>query len=624
MKFAPGAHIPRQTVAELRAILDPEVKRRVAVGTAFSAVVACLEAGALVLVYPLVLTITALDDTTIPRSARWLARLVGSSDPSRLALLTAVAAVVIFTAKSVIGVAYTRWSFRLLTTAEAESRARLFGRYLRAPYAYHLEHNSAELHRTLSDAHQRVYREVLAYFMTGVAECLVLTAVCAVLIVVQPLAAGVAIGFFVAVGVGYQRLLHSRTYEAGAALHTGLAVSRQIIQQTLSSSKDLAVLGRQEAFEKRLLDNELRLAPRQATVILLSYLPRYYLELSLIVGVAAMSTFAFAVYESSQAIAVLGLFLAAGFRSLPSLNRLLVALSMIRSGAPSISQIYNDFTDLAPEKASATQTSGSQRLRVAPGIELRNVQFSYPERREPALVDVSIVIEPGEMIGIVGASGSGKTTLIDAVLGLIVPDRGEVLLNGFQLHEVDRSAIGYVPQHVSLLDDTLAENVAFGAPRETSRLNNAVERSELEDLVSALPLGLETPIGEGGSRLSGGQRQRVGIARAVYHDPVLLVLDEATSALDVETESRLAATIESMRNEITMLVVAHRLSTVRSCDRLLVMESGRIVDAGSFDELAMSSPGFRRLLEFGQVEDPVRSRTSTAAGAGPPDHNLEI
>lgn len=607
--------ILRQTIAELGAILEPDVKRRVALGTAFTVVLAFLEAAALLLVYPLVLTITALDDATIPRSARWLARVAGTSEPSQLALLTGVAAVLIFTAKSVIGVAYTRWSFRLLTIAEAKSRARLFGRYLRAPFGYHLEHNSAQMHRTLSDSLQRVYREVLTYFMTGVGDCLVLIAVSAVLIAVQPASAAVAIGFFVAVGVGYQRLLHGRTYQAAASLHAGLAVSHQLIQQSLSSSKDISVLGRQEAFEKRLLASELRLAPRHATLMLLSYLPRYYLELALIVGVAMMSSFAFAVYDSNQAIAVLGLFLAAGFRSLPSLNRLLVASSMIRSGAPSISQIYNDVTKLAAARAPGPQSLRRHRVHTPPGIELRDVWFTYPERAVPALAGVSVVIEPGEMIGIVGASGSGKTTLVDVVLGLLFPDQGEVLLDEVQLLEVDRSTIGYVPQHVGLLDDTLAENVAFGAPREASCLNTAIQRAQLEDLVSELPRGVETVIGEWGSRLSGGQRQRVGIARAVYHEPSLLVLDEATSALDAETESRLAATIDAMRGDITIIVVAHRLSTVQACDRLILMEFGRIVDAGSFEALAISSPRFRRLLEFGRLEGPEESRPSTISGA---------
>jgi ABC-type bacteriocin/lantibiotic exporter with double-glycine peptidase domain len=280
------------------------------------------------------------------------------------------------------------------------------------------------------------------------------------------------------------------------------------------------------------------------------------------------------------------------FRLLPSVNRLVVNAQNLRYMEPAVNVI-------AAELACATGRPPNDDLRRAnfnSRLELRDICFRYPQISTNALQDVSLTIPRGKSVGFIGESGAGKSTLVDVILGLLEPTGGKILLDGNSIAcdlRAWQNLIGYVPQSIYLSDDTLRRNIAFGKTDEEideTKLVNAIRSAQLAPFVASLPAGLDTFVGERGVRLSGGQRQRIGIARALYHEPEVLVLDEATSALDTETESGVMACVNALQGEKTLIIVAHRMTTVAKCDLLYRLRDGRIVDSGPCDEVLRRAP----------------------------------
>jgi ABC-type multidrug transport system fused ATPase/permease subunit len=283
----------------------------------------------------------------------------------------------------------------------------------------------------------------------------------------------------------------------------------------------------------------------------------------------------------------LGLFATAAFRLLPSVNRLAVSLQQIR-WAKTLTDCLHD--ELALPIVEPAEGRGAA-LPFRTAIELDHVSFCYPGCEKPAIADITLSIPHGSSVGIVGGSGAGKSTLVDVILGLLPPTEGRVSVDGENIHENVRAwqnLVGYVPQNIYLSDDTIRRNIAFGLDDEfvdDDAISRTLRAAQLESFIATLSLGLETPIGERGVRLSGGQRQRIGIARALYYDPVVLVLDEATSALDMDTEREVMNAVESLHGQKTIVIVAHRMSTVAHCDIVFRIENGRLVWSGTLSDV---------------------------------------
>lgn len=466
-------------------------------------------------------------------------------------------------------------------SVQVQLSQRLFALYLKQPYTFHLQRNSAELIRNIAG-------EVSVYTNTGIlpgmlliTESLVLLGVCTLLLVYEPLGALAILSVLGLFGIGFHYLTRNRIAHWGQARqhHDGMRI--QHLQQGLGGVKDVKLLGRESEFLKQYLWHNTQSARAGNFQQTLQQLPRLWLELLAVGGLAVLVILMVVQSQPMERVLpTLGLFAAAAFRLMPSANRVLTAIQSLRFGLPAINTLYDELC-LIPE--TAVTDSGQSTDLFHDALELSQVTYRYAKPNKPVLNEISLSIKRGESVGFIGPSGAGKSTLVDILLGLLTPSAGQLKVDGQDVRQQIRNwqdQIGYVPQSIFLTDDTLRRNVAFGLSNE--QINDdavwrAIHAAQLDDFVKTLPDGLDTPVGERGVRLSGGQRQRIGIARALYHDPAVVVLDEATSSLDTATEQGVMESVRALQGTKTIIIVAHRLSTVMHCDRLYRMEKGRIV-----------------------------------------------
>ena len=520
----------------------------------------------------------------------WIVDLFGSLSREELISAVMVAMVFIYIVRSL----FLFWSLWIQKGFSASVSGRLsqslFSIYLRQPYMFHLQRNSSTLMRNTKNATSVVTCGVDP-FLVLLTDGLVAIAMFSLLIYVEPIGTLAVLLVFGVSTLLFQRLTRRRIDNWGYRVDYHETKILQHLQEGFGGAKDVKILGRENEFlsqHEKHLGESIRIN-RIYNVILT--LPRSFMEIITIVGLCLLVV-SMVVRDRplSDIVPILGLFAAAAFRVMPSINRLLMATQTLIFNRSIIASVYRDFLLDSPEVNSA------QRLEpFAKQLELKDVSFKYPTAATPSLQDVSLVVKRGEAVGFVGPSGAGKSTLVDVILGLFAPTSGVVSVDGSDVHQNLRNwqnQIGYVPQAIYLTDDTLRRNVAFGLNDENiddDLVREAIRLAQLQEFVSTLPDGLETVVGERGVRLSGGQRQRIGIARALYHKPSVLVLDEATSSLDTPTEHGVMQAVQALQGSKTVIIVAHRLSTVEYCDRLYRIEDSRITEEGTFAEVVQRS-----------------------------------
>ena len=475
--------------------------------------------------------------------------------------------VFVYTIKTIFLVFLTFKQNRFLTNITAFISNNLFSSYLSQPYRFHLNRNASDLLKNIQ-VEITYLHDFLLCLLTIVIESALLIAVLITLIYIEPFGA-ISIGLI----YGFLSFIFFQTtkkkIKAWGEIRQNLDSDiSKLVLEGLGGIKDLLILKRTDFFKNQYSNKNFLKAKIKSNQGTLSQTPRFFLELISIVGL--ISFIILMIFQNKPIetlISTVGVFVAATFRMIPSLNRIITAVQSLKFYFPSIETIYNEVSI----SKNIKDLNDLEIPKLKSNIKLKEVSFNFNDG-DFILDCISLEIKKGEMLGIIGESGSGKSTLIDLIIGLNKPTSGVILVDDkydISSHQNWTLQIGYVPQSIYLSDDTIKNNIAFGIPInqiDDNQINEVIAKSQLKSFVASLENGLETRVGERGVQLSGGQRQRIGIARALYNNPEILVLDEATSALDSLTEEELMKSIIEFKGKITLIMIAHRLTTLKECD----------------------------------------------------------
>lgn len=532
--------------------------------------------------------------------------LEGMSSQALVAVLGGFAATVLLL-KSSISSFITRRTFTFLANRQALVSERLAAELLSRPITYIQKRTSQETAYALIEGATTATLRILGQSVIIVTEISVLAVLSVALLAIDPWMTLLAIAFFTLVALVLHRLMGNWAAKLGKVGREADIASLNTLQDALAAYRELTVLNRRELYVSRFQDLRWTSARVTADRIFIQQIPKYVFEAALVLGGATLAGALFVTKDSVAAIGTLVLFLAAASRVMPSLLRLQGAGLALRDNAASASATFELAAELENDQCarplSVTHTDRIAFARASQlpiDISISNVTYSYPGARQPALSHATLKLAAGNSLALVGRSGSGKSTLVDLILGVLDPDQGDIRLAGRTPRQVSDEfpgSISYVPQTVALLSGTVRSNVALGLPSDAiddEDVWRALDHARLGHVFRETELGLDAQIGEGGMKLSGGQRQRLGIARAFLSMPDLLVLDEATSALDAETEAAITEVVEGLHGEVTVVIVAHRLSTVRRVDTVAYLEDGTIEDLGTFDELRTRVPALAK------------------------------
>lgn len=484
---------------------------------------------------------------------------------------------------------------------------RLLETYLRQPYAFFLSRNSSDMAKSILSEVDQLVGNVFRPGMMMVAYSAVAAAIIMLLIVMDPmLAAIVACAFGGLYGLVYL-VVHGLLGRAGQARVGANRERYQAAGEALGGIKDIKLLGRENAYLQRFRGPSVRYSKYQVINHTASQVPGILVEAVAFGSIIVLTLWLLATHGGAGSgalggiLPLLGLYAFAGLRLKPALQQVYQGFARLRFGTGAIEAVYQDLMHRA--SLAEIQRHVSMALIPRQAVALKNVSYTYPNAATPALAEIDLDIPVGSSVGLVGATGAGKTTLVDLLLGLLRPTQGAITVDGESVTDENlrgwQQALGYVPQEIFLTDATVTENIALGVPQEhidQDQVARCARMAQLHDFImEEMPQQYATVVGERGVRLSGGQRQRIGIARALYHNPSVLVFDEATSALDSLTERAVMEAIEGLRHQKTIILIAHRLSTVRSCEKVVLLEKGRMIAAGGFEELKMRSERFRSM-----------------------------
>ncbi|MEM9761034.1 MAG: ABC transporter ATP-binding protein [Pseudomonadota bacterium] len=578
-----------------------------------SAAVSVLEVVALALIVPLLLLIvgTAGDMTALPPALQSvMVEIMGVVDAVTMAVLLTGVIVV----KNLGMIAVFRWQTRVASRGATALGAELVDGYLRAPMAFHLSRRTAQYVRGLRDLPEGVWFRAGLGLCNLIGELAGVVGLTIAMAVVEPIGVGLAMAFLLAL-VGLNQLVMGGVFQRWGTMSSRLIRALYALGgQVFANIKLIKVSGAEDQTVEQIgsTQREVLKIERDRRFTQLALRPVSEIAM-LMAGIIILAAGLYDARDPSAALPLLAVFGFGAVRLLPAINRISVYANDLKFSRAALLELEGEFEAIASYPPTPLRPGA---LGFTRQLELRGITFRYAGAERPSLDGVSMTLGRGEIVGIAGGSGAGKSTLVDALLGLLEPETGQILVDGRPPDADGRWRIGYAAQGSPVLDTTIRRNIALGIPageEDEVMLAEALEAASLTDTVAALPKGADTVVGEFGTSLSGGQRQRIALARALYGRPALVVLDEATSDLDMTTEAEIGAVVENLRDRCSVLLVAHRLHLLKRCDRILFMRAGRIVAQGSYTELIEIEPEFRRMVEAADhsvrtdaVPEPVR------------------
>lgn len=584
-------------------LIESPVKGKILISVVGAFFISILEIVGVFATYPLLLLASGQDMNNF-----YLLKLqetLGTSDRKDLIIYTSLIVVSAFILKSLFTISFRWWQLGFINSLEKIARTHMLKYYLDNTYADHKKREIPQYQTNLVTAVTQAYGQGISGALNLLTNILTVISMAAITVIISPGVSFFAIIIFTVAGSIIPRIL-KRNLIRVSQMYT--RSDREMYNSSipaLQAFKEMRLFGVADSFvEKYDQGSSLRAAAaRKMSVV--SELPKYMMEIIFILGIAAMASYMFTVKNQSEAIATMGVFIVAAGRIMPAINASISSVNAMRIGASGIDILNKEITYF--QQMPRFSSNKSKNIDFFGDIHLENISFKYSADEDYVLEDINLVIPQNKTVAFVGSSGSGKSTLVDIIIGMLDPTTGTVTCNGNNINTDLKSwqkHIGVVPQNVFVLPGSLAENVAFGLNEseiDENRISQAIQSAELDDIVSTFKNGIKENLGQDGGRLSGGQKQRLGIARALYRMPRILVLDEATSALDNKTEYKITKTIENLSGNMTILMVAHRLSTIKKADIIFFMRKGKIIGSGSFDTLVDTVPEFKELVELGRL-----------------------
>lgn len=493
---------------------------------------------------------------------------------------------------------------RFIQFSLAAFQQKMFNIYMMRPYTFHLSRNTAQITRDLTFSCGIAFHG-LRQALTIILESILIFTICMLLIIAKPSVTLFTCAIFIIISSIFYKVIGPPMQRWGKAMLDFEGRHFKTINESFGAIKNFKLSHSEHLIQKHYTGITNNLAHYISQTVTFAISPRLFIETTAILLFLGTTLLLIYKHNSLTDIAsTIGLFGMAALRLMPSANRILTGATELKNKSAAIIELHRDMVDNASEDSETQSNDETTNISFENSIKFNDVGYQYPEAQDIALHNINLEIKKGDVVGLIGQSGAGKSTLIDILLGFLTPTEGQLCVDDVDVTRCPAGwqlKLGFVPQNIFLLDENVLQNIMVGSNDEEinqDRLNYAIHASQLNSVIDSLPDGIHTNLGEDGMRLSGGQRQRIGIARALYKNPEVLVFDEATSSLDNKSENEINSAIKNLMGDKTIIIIAHRMSSVKFCNKIVFMKDGTILGTGTFDELNRTCEDFRRLIDY--------------------------
>ena len=590
-------------IQQLFSILTPKQRRQYFVLQFLVVAMAIVEIIGIASILPFMALVGDMSLINKEANLSYLYQLSGTSSETQFILILGIGVLVMLFISASVSM-FTIWKLSMFANRiGVEISGSLYTYYLRQSWLFHTTISSAQLTKKIATETQRVTQGVLVPLMHMNAKGVLAILLSLTLFAYDPIVALIGLIIFSLAYITLYTFVRSKLHKNGLAISEMNEKRFRLKNEGFGGIKDILLIGRGNDLIKRFDQTGQILANSQGSNAALAHAPRYFMELIAFGSMILLVLYLVATHNGNLGIIlpILSVYALAGFKLLPALQQIYSSAAMIKGSISAFESIRDDLLNSFDQECGVS-TQKNLHLPLKHEIRLDNVSFAYPNKTIPAINKLDMSIPVNSLVGVVGPSGAGKSTLVDIILGLIMPQTGKLVVDDTVVTSENcrswQNSIGFVAQSIFLSDTTIAENIAFGIEKNEIDLNKIREilnLAQLTELIDSLERGIETPVGERGIQLSGGQRQRIGIARALYHDAELLVFDEATSSLDGITEKMIMESIINLTGQKTIIIIAHRLKTVKKCDQIFFMDQGKVIDQGSYDKLLETNDRFKKM-----------------------------